>query len=984
MTIPLIATLFLSASAAWSSVPDPVVQDSPPASDEARALAEESSECDLLIRRGQAATAGRRLDELLAEHPGDVRALTIRSRARFDQGDLSRALKDAESALALVATPAPDVDRATVAAAMRAYGRAATALGRAAEAVERLTAGVDALDPARDARGAWELGAAQWAAGQRDAATATLELGATTSDTQPWDGLVARGLCQRRLGRLEAASKSMLAAIEASAELEGEEPDALVALGDLFFEADREVERAKRRSAAQLYDAALAIHASHEGALLGLFALHRTNWLRQRRSATQFLEAALTARSRSVEALLVAASADLDDGQSKSARERTALLEAIAPGRREVRTLRASLLEIDGRTPESAAILAALAAEDPRDATPERELGRHLLELYRFAEGRPFLQRAVERDPNDWEALTQLGRALANTGDEKGARAALDKAESAAAGRQDAWRDNMRLVLQRIAELHSVRAEGELTFSWESQGDEVLAAYLVPFYTEARTELAARYGFTPSPTTIEVFRRHRDFSVRSTGFEGFPALGVCFGPVVTAVSPLAEMRGSQSWARTSFHEFTHVIHLGLSHNRCPRWITEGLATWEEVNKNPAWTRNMRRELIDVLASGDVIKTREMNRAFRGPRILFGYYQSGLMCQMLIERHGFPSLVRLLTAFDRGLDLDAALTEVFATTPEALDRDFELWARAHVAGLAVEPRWSADHLRRLSAGLSRKLPKESSRRDAWARDWVTVAVGAWQQRRKVDAQEALRVAREHAPESPRAVLLRAEIALSGGDGAKAKELFQAAIDAGQEDYRARMALASLAREAGDDDAAEQHLLAAEKAFPGWDDEELSAELALAEFYVAHDRRDDAMAATGRWLGWNAGDAERRRQVAGWHLENGRTGPALKLLAEANEVDPFLRSLHREWGDALRNAGRHAEALREYRAALAVPAELDIEDQTPWTDQGRAELLGLQAVCHESLGEKAEAAARAKEALDLDSGADLAREVLDRIQ
>jgi hypothetical protein len=107
-----------------------------------------------------------------------------------------------------------------------------------------------------------------------------------------------------------------------------------------------------------------------------------------------------------------------------------------------------------------------------------------------------------------------------------------------------------------------------------------------------------------------VFDRHADFSVRSTGFEGFPALGVCFGPVVTSVSPLSEMRGTQSWARTSFHEFTHVIHLELSHNRCPRWITEGLATWEEENRNPTWTRNMRRELVDALANGDIIPVRD--------------------------------------------------------------------------------------------------------------------------------------------------------------------------------------------------------------------------------------------------------------------------------------------------------------------------------------------------------------------------------------
>ena len=58
---------------------------------------------------------------------------------------------------------------------------------------------------------------------------------------------------------------------------------------------------------------------------------------------------------------------------------------------------------------------------------------------------------------------------------------------------------------------------------------------MVPFYRTARLDLASRYGHTPGETLIEVFRKHGDFSVRSVGFEGFPALGVCFGPVVTAL-----------------------------------------------------------------------------------------------------------------------------------------------------------------------------------------------------------------------------------------------------------------------------------------------------------------------------------------------------------------------------------------------------------------------------------------------------------------
>ncbi|MBL8860643.1 MAG: tetratricopeptide repeat protein [Planctomycetes bacterium] len=973
----LLVLLVLSAAGPLSASIQARPTPQEPSAADREALAEERAACALLLRRGAADAAIRRLGELLAEDPADAEALALRARARLEAGDPAAAAEDARAALAVAGAL-----RAVRAAALRVALEAGALRGDPAVALAAAEAESGLLEPSRDARDAWAWAVALLEAGRREGAVARWREGAGTGADQPWDGLVARAACQRRLGRLEAASQSLIAALEAGPD--GEEPDALAALGDLYFEADREVERAKRRSAAQLYDAALARHATHEGALLGLFQLHRTNWMRQRRSAGQFLETALSARPRAVETLLAAASADVDDGLAKSSRERLALLQELAPRRRAVRALAAAIQLVDRETARAEALLGELAAEDPGDSGPEREAGRHLLELYRFAEGLPYLRRAVERDPLDWEAWKELGRALANTGDEQAAREALERANVAAAGRQDAWRDNMRLVLARTAERHGLRTQGDLSFSWEQEGDAVLSEYLIPFYVEARAELARRYGFTPTPTAIQVFRRHRDFSVRSTGFEGFPALGVCFGPVVTAVSPLAEMRGTNSWARTSFHEFTHVIHLGLSHNRCPRWITEGLATWEEVHRNPSWTRNMRRELVDALACGELIRVREMNRAFRGPRILFGYYQAGLVCTLLVERHGFPSMVRLLAAFDRGLDLDAALSEVFGTTPEALDRDFEAWARAHVAGLAVEPRWSADFLRRAAVGLAKRLPRDEAQRDAWQERWITQGYGAWQQGRKVDAIEALRVAREHARPAPRAALLQAEIALSDGDSARAEELFRRALELGGEDYRARMVLASLARARRDLGAARRELEAAERAFPGWDDVELSAELALADLHAREDREDDSMAARERWLAWNAGDATRRRAVAAWHVEHGRLERAIALYAEANEVDPFLRGLHRAWGDALRTAGRPREALREYRMALAVPAELDVEDDSEWTPAQRAELLALQAASHEALGEKPEALARAREALELDPDSALAREVVDRIQ
>jgi cellulose synthase operon protein C len=974
--------------------------------DDAALIAEERRECDRLRRRGEARTAERRLTEILDEDKTDAESFVLRARCRVDQTQLAQALQDVHAASAILAAPeksaapgaAPGPTGAGENAAearaenrrrlgaltLRTEADILSLMGRSSEAVALLDKAAKSLAPALDARDAWSLGRALWQAGQRERARVVLGQGSECGDDQPWDGLWARGECQRRLGRLEAASQSFVRSLEVSKAVDGDEPDVLAALGSLYFEADKEVEAAKGRSAANLFRDALKLDPVHEGALLGLHALHRYNWQRQRESAQSILGRALAARPESIETLLVAVAVDIDDGQLKSARERLAKLESIAGGRREVKTLRATLDWIEHKEEACAAILGELEKEDPLDATPEREVGRHLLELYRFAEGLPFVKRACERDPTDWDALTQLGRALANTGDEVGARDALDRAQKAAAGRQDAWRDNMRLALKRIGEKHERAEKGDLTFSWEPEGGAVLATYLIPFYENARAELAKRYGFTPQPTTIEVFRQHKDFSVRSTGFEGFPALGVCFGPVVTAVSPLSEMRGTQSWARTSFHEFTHVIHLGLSHNRCPRWITEGLATWEEVNRNPTWTRNMRRELVDSIANGDVIPVREINRAFRGPRILFGYYQGGLICQMLIERDGFAPIVRLLEAFDRGLDLDQALAEVYKTTPEALDRDFAAFVAHETAGLRIEPRWNPSRVERIRLALARTMPSDAKKRAEWIDGWCTVAWSAWQQHQKIDAQEALRQIKDVDPPPPRSLFLRGEIALTDGDATLAAKLWKQAIDQGADDYRVRIALGAFARDANDEGEMEAQYKAAEKVFPGYDDHDLSAELRLAALYDKEKRVDDAMLARERWLRWNAGEVKARLTVAKWRLEKGDTDIALALYDQANEVDPFLRSLHRAWGDALRAANRHAEALREYEMTLAVPPALDAEKQEPYTDVERAEVLGLQAASLLSLGRNSEALAKAKEALALDGDCAIAKETLQKVQ
>ena len=985
-TALLLLLLALSGPPAWAL---PLIGPTDPGDalrvqeDELEALLEEFRvDLDLSRRRGDWAGVQAEVAELLAEDASDWASRAIRARLLRDRGEHDQALAEARRSYR-------DALRAGVRVAEWQLAAHVVELDTLAELglSDQAEGAIAALDLAgfelgRDPR-ADRAAAELWLeTGQRERAFERFEAGARGAATT-WDQHLDAGRCMRHLGDLVGASTALVNAAQGRRP----EPEALAELADLYFEADGEVSRAPAsRNPGPLFKKARSTNPKGQAALLGLYELYRFNWKRQSFEADEFLEDLLEARPTSIDGLLADARTAVDFGQLRRARERLSQLQTLAPGRREVRVLDAALAYIDNARERSAELLTTLTDQDPGDSGPERSLGLHLVELYRFSEALPFLEGAVERDAGDYRAWTALGRARGNTADMDGALEAFEQAEVAAAGRTNAVRENLKSVLERIRRRFVEEQYGALTFAWQPDGSEVLRSYLPEFYEQARAELVDRYGFATGDVRIEVFERHGDFSVRSTGFEGFPALGVCFGPVVTAVSPLSELRGTFSWARTGFHEFTHVVHLGLSHNRCPRWITEGLATWEEQRKNTAWQRNMRQDLLDARANGRIIPLRELNRAFRGPRVLFGYYQGGLLCSMLIREFGFPSMVAFLEAFDRGLDLDDAVAEVFKTTPEEIDLRFDAFVDEVLAGLQLEPRWNPQVTAVQRLTLERQPPRDPDSRVRWADAWLSVAFGDLQSGSRVDAEEVLRrLERDFGEELPARVHhLRGALALDRTQPSTAAGHFQAFLDAGGEDFQVRLFLAEGAFSAGDLDEAEAHLILAEQAFPGFPQPERSAELALARLYDERGQVSEAMAARERWCAYNASNLDLRLQVARWHQLEGRHERAVQLLAEANDVDPFRARLHLDWATSLRALDRPEEAMHELRVALLVPAELDADPGPLAELDGRLEVLRSAAGLALDLGLPLDALGHAREALKLRPGDGEAADLLRRAE
>jgi tetratricopeptide (TPR) repeat protein len=175
-----------------------------------------------------------------------------------------------------------------------------------------------------------------------------------------------------------------------------------------------------------------------------------------------------------------------------------------------------------------------------------------------------------------------------------------------------------------------------------------------------------------------MFPKHDDFAVRNLGLPGMiGALGACFGRVVTLDSPKARPPGDYNWQPTLWHELAHVVTLQLSNNRVPRWLTEGISVWEERRGRPEWGREMEVAFARAMDQGKVIKLSSLNEGFSDPEMIsLAYHQASIVVEHLVATYGEASLTRLLQAYGRGLETDAAIKDVFNTSLDEIQKGFD--------------------------------------------------------------------------------------------------------------------------------------------------------------------------------------------------------------------------------------------------------------------------------------------------------------------
>jgi len=563
------------------------------------------------------------------------------------------ALVLAVSSLAAAQTPAD----ATLASA-----RADIARGRYADALTALTAPAE-RDP--DGEAALELGLLQRYLGRREAERTLGAVIALNGDSTVPARLLRAGRAARALGQFEDANGFFREANQRAP------ADVAVntAWGELFQEKYSEAEAAKS------FKAALDVDPTHVPARIGMArVLIDTNPPEARKA----VDAILAVEPAQVDALLLLAELELGDSKRPEARVLVGKALAVNSNNLEARALDAALLYVDDRVADFEKAVAGALAINPRYADIYRIAGEHAARAYRFEEAVALTRRALTLDANSARALAMLGTHLLRTGDEPGARQALDAAFKL--DPYDVVTFNSLALLDTLETFVTV-TEGDLVFRFHADEAAVMREHAVPLAKEAVAALSRTWEFTPKgPLLIEMFPKHDDFAVRTIGLPGFiGALGACFGQVVTLDSPRARPPGEFNWGATLWHELAHVITIQLSGQRVPRWLTEGISVFEEKRARREWGREQELEFAYALDHDGVMTLKNLNAGFSDPKtISMAYFQASQVVAHIHEAYGQPKLRALVEAYAKGVDTDAALKMALGITMDDLQKGFDAY------------------------------------------------------------------------------------------------------------------------------------------------------------------------------------------------------------------------------------------------------------------------------------------------------------------
>jgi tetratricopeptide (TPR) repeat protein len=408
---------------------------------------------------------------------------------------------------------------------------------------------------------------------------------------------------------------------------------------------------------------------------------------------------ALKINPNHIGALLFVAEEHIDAERYDDADTVLAQVGTINPQHPRSLALQAVLAHLRNKPEKEQAYRAA--ALKPWATNPEVDhvIGKKLSQKYRFAEGEKYQRAALAMDAKYLPAKMQLASDLLRLGKEDEGWKLADEAATTDAYSVVAY--NLVTLQESLAKFRTLEQDG-FVLRMDAREADIYGQRVLDLLVRAKAALCPKYDVTlAGPVIVELFPRQQDFAIRTFGLPGGAGfLGVCFGTVITANSPASQGETPACWEATLWHEFCHVVTLNKTHNKMPRWLSEGISVYEERQADPAWGQAMDPQYREMLLGDDLVPMSELSGAFLSPEsplhLQFAYFESSLAVEYLVEKYGLETLKRVLVDLSVGMPINDSLAR-YAGSLEALDKEFAAYARKQAEAMAPKADWTKPEL-----------------------------------------------------------------------------------------------------------------------------------------------------------------------------------------------------------------------------------------------------------------------------------------------
>ena len=400
-----------------------------------------------------------------------------------------------------------------------------------------------------------------------------------------------------------------------------------------------------------------------------------------------------------VPALLFKVDQLVDSEQYAEAHKWLARIRTINPHHFELWAYRAVLAHLENDPKGEFAFRNAALTPWKNNPRVDHLIGKKLSQKYRFAEGAKYQRQALSIDRKYLPAQIQLSQDLLRLGKEAEGWLLAETAH-----REDGYdvaTFNLLELRDRIEKFRTLEND-DFIVRMEAREAAIYGDRVLRLLGKAKKTLCKKYGLELNDkVTVEIFPDENDFAVRTFGMPAVGGyLGVCFGKVITANSPASQGDHPSNWQAVLWHEFCHVVTLELTRNKMPRWLSEGISVYEELQADPRWGQRMTPLYRDMILEGEATPLSELSSAFLAPKsplhLQFAYYESALAVEFLIDRFSLEALKLILRDLGSGLPINVAIERHTDPLPK-LDQDFAKFVWKQAKQLAPKADWTKPDL-----------------------------------------------------------------------------------------------------------------------------------------------------------------------------------------------------------------------------------------------------------------------------------------------